>query len=459
MGRRWEQETVARELVKTLRAAGVTGRAAGEGVHWQVDVGPVGARALVVHCFWYERAISGLMLGMNPANARTGLRAQRAPYEGPEYFMILHDAGARIADGRTRQVVEAVACARAWLAGADLDRLAREAPFVDEKGRAMRALAARLNPALRHQIFGDPSYELWVYGDGRSCKVAADDDGAISCSFLLGQAQVARGAVVDDVPAAVETWLVGGVSLRALATRVPGVELERHAEVLESDPARWHWLHFRDRIADPRDALAPLRALIEALADSPVASTFFTYSSLNRLCFSASSHYPWVDAGLPVVMPTEHGDCLVGEYGWPRVGEEGVRSATRCDFRRALPIIEGMLAASPVRPFFGSEPHHHLTPLLECFARQGSPVRPGLVQTGAWYNLVVADAAGARSCTMGQLTATFEDTSGTLSARWPTVDDAVRAVRRYLEDGATLAELADNSGAEKIFQRGPAPRA
>jgi hypothetical protein len=34
------------------------------------------------------------------------------------------------------------------------------------------------------------------------------------------------------------------------------------AEVLQVDPARWHWLHVRDRIADPKDALAELAPLV-----------------------------------------------------------------------------------------------------------------------------------------------------------------------------------------------------
>jgi hypothetical protein len=162
------------------------------------------------------------MLGLNPANARSRLRAVRAAYEGPEYHVVLREGKAYVVDGRTREVTEVVAGAL-WLAGADLEGLARDVPFIDRKGPAMRAFAER----------------------------------------------------------------------------VPGVELERHAEVPEIDPARWHWLHFGDRISDPRNVPAPLRPLIEALAASPIATRFYTYSSLNMLSFSASAHYPWADDRLP----------------------------------------------------------------------------------------------------------------------------------------------------------------
>src|SRR5262249_45463638 len=152
----------------------------------------------------------------------------------------------------------------------------------------------------------EPACELWVFGDSRSCKLETDGN-AVACSFFFGQAQVAYGPALDDPCEAVAAWLVAGVPVRALVDRVPGVELERRAEVLETDPARWHWLHVRDRIADPNDVLAPLRDLLEALAMSSIASQFYSYSSISYFSFSASSHYPWVNDGLPVIHRADGG--------------------------------------------------------------------------------------------------------------------------------------------------------
>jgi hypothetical protein len=435
-----KNERAAHALVEKLGRAGIDAHVSGTGVHWHVDVGPAGGRTLLVHCFWYDRAISGLMLGMNPVNARSRLQSARTPYDGPEYLVTLSDGGRRLADGRTHEVESVVACARTWLAGGGLEQLAHEAPFVDQKGRAMRALARRLDPDLRWQVGGDPSYELWVYGDGRSCKVQAEGE-AVACNFLLGQAQVARAGKVDDVPEAVEAWLVDRLSLRDLTARVLGLELERHAELVETDPARWHWMHVRDRIANSSDVLAGLRDLIEALASNPVATKFYTYSSLYRLCFSASSHYPWVNDGLPVVARDRNGDYLVGE--------------TRCDLRAAFDLIEKTLVAYPVRPFFGSAPHHELPTVQACFVQRGSALRPRLVQEGAWYHLLVTDETGARRCTLSDRSVTLADETGQLIAVWPTVDGAVRAVSRYCEDGATLDEIATRSGATSIVSHRP----
>ena len=93
-------------------------------------------------------------------------------------------------DGRTRQVADAVACVRAWLAGADRERLVREVPFLDQKGRAIRALAARLDPRLRHDVGGDP------YSCGFTAMVARAGSHQVRCVFVcacfLGQAPVAE---------------------------------------------------------------------------------------------------------------------------------------------------------------------------------------------------------------------------------------------------------------------------
>jgi hypothetical protein len=429
-----ENEVAAHALVARLSSVGVDARVTGAGANCQVEVAPVGSRRMRVHCFWYERAITGLLLGINPANSRSRLPGSRVSYEGSEYLVILYGDDVRITDGRTRIAADVVACARGWLAGVELDRLVSEVPFIDEKPRTMRALAERLDPRLRREIGEEPAYALWVYGDGRSCEVMAGGGGTMACRFLLGQAPVAHAAYVSDVPAAVAAWLVARVPVRQLAAWVPGVELERHADVLDSNPARWHWLHVRDRIADPDDILAPLRELMQALAASPVTTRFYSYSSLNRLCFSASSHFPWVDDGLPVVAPAGDGAYLVG--------------STRCDLARAIEMIEMTLGDYPVQPFFGSAPHHELPLLSECLARQGSALRPQVVQHASWYELEVANAG--RYCRITGRSVVFTEANRQLYASWPTLDDAVRAIRRFLEDRVSFEEIAADPRAQVV---------
>lgn len=427
-------EASARALAAQLAAAGIDARVRGEGLHWDVDAGAVASRSMRIHCFWYDRAITGLFVGLNPANARSRLDPPRAPRpEGPEYMVVLRDRGSRVADGRTREASEVVACARSWSAGQALEEVVREAPFIDEKGRAMRALARQIDPRLRSVVCGDPSHELWVYGDGRSCAVQARPEG-LACRFLLGQASVGLGVALSDVPSAVAAWLADRISVRALAS-LPGVTVEPHAEALETDPARWHWLHVSDRIASPRDVLAPLRPLIETLASRPIATRFYSFSSLDRFCFSASSHYPWVTEGLPVIAPGPDGTYLVGL---------GAGDAMRCDLDAAVARVETTLARTTLEPFFGSAPHHELPLLSELLARLGSALRPELVQEGAFYRLVVADTTGTRTCVVDGDYVVFEGGAETVFASWPTVDDAVAVMCRYLEHGASLDEIASD---------------
>jgi hypothetical protein len=172
--------------------------------------------------------------------------------------------------------------------------------------------------------------------------------------------------------------------------------------------------------------LAPLRALIEALAASPIATAFYSYSSLNRLCFSASSHYPWVHDGLPVITQTGDGDYLVDE--------------TRCDLAQALVLVERTLAAYPVRPFFGSAPDHELPRLIELFESQESALRPRVEQSGAWYRLVVAN--GLRQCEVRDRHVMFTQATRRFDLAYPSLDDAVSGIRRYLQDDSSVDEFA-----------------
>lgn len=336
------QERIARDLAAQLLDANVGVEVTGAGVHWRVEA-KAGGSAVTVHCFWYERVETRLVLGMNRANARSRLQRRAVPYEGAEFLVVLSRDGARVADGRTGKAADVIACVRAWLGGASLEQLAHDAPFVDEKGRAMRALAARLPKQLRWRLEGDPAYALSVRAEGRAVEIVQHD-----CAFMLGPATVALACEPKDVLHLTSRWLVERIGLSALAASDPSVELERHALVLEKDPAEWHWLHVRDRLADEADVLAPLRDIIQVLARSPIATKFFSFSSLNRFCFSASSHFPWVNEGLPVIAPLRD-----GKYG-VTLASRSETSMTSCTLEEAVAQIEAALTNYPVAPFFGA---------------------------------------------------------------------------------------------------------
>jgi hypothetical protein len=327
-----QNEIDAQSLATLLTKAGIAARVRGKDTSWGVEMGSKRGRALLVHCLRYQ-AVTSLTWRLSHL---------RRPYEGPEYRVMLEENDRQIVDGRTRSADDVVACAAAWLSQAAVDEVMRDRPFLDEGPRTMRTLAERLGARFHLDRAEDPGFEFLVYGHGRRCKL--HHDRAIACGFFLGQAPVAYGVELRDLFGAVEAWLSEATTLGELTTRFPDVELERYAEVVETDPARWHWLHLRDHVADPNTPLAPMRKLIEALAVSPIASTFFTYSSVGHLCFSSSSHYPYVNTGLPIVSLIESDSYDI------RLGESHIRYPT-CDLNRAVQVIETVLAKSSLRPF------------------------------------------------------------------------------------------------------------
>lgn len=379
----YEGQEVAERLAARLTVEGHECTAAGSGFHWHVDVGH-GHRALKIHCFWYGQA-AGLMLGMNPGNARMRLGPSRIPYEGAEFLARLLDRGEAIVEGRTRDEGQMSRCVHAWLSGLSLDEVVDLTPFVDAGPRALRLSAANLPDELRASTYSTHDGLLWVYGDRlRAC--AFDADGA--CSFRYGQAQLARAETVD-VSAATRAWLLARVSIDELPSTVPGAVLERHASWAEVAPARWHWLHLLDRAADPNDALAPLADLIRALSVRPLPTEFFTFSSLSALCFSASSHFPWVDDGLPRIFRARGGGY---EFAL-RMRREAIAIAS---LDQAIDEIESALRQCRVVPFYGTSEDIAYEALSRELARQGSILVPRLERTGPWSTVVVEQ--DARKC-------------------------------------------------------------
>ncbi len=351
-----DEERVAHDVASELRAVGIDAIAKGEGVHWRVTAGDADTRSIVARCLWHEDD-TGLELSVDFIDDRV-----------------------TAAHGRTRSVEPFLVAVRHWIGGSKLDELVVVAPFVDARKRAARAIAAFVERELDRvtwHLGPEPMYELWIYAEGmRACRVLGSE-----VTFFVGQVQVASGLELSDVRGAISAWVYEAAPVAALAAR--GVTLERHAEVLEEDPARWHWLCVVDRIADPEDVLVPLAPLIALLAKSPIVTRFYTYSSLHRLRFSASSHFPWV-GDYPIVTPTDGGAILVGDE--PAI-----------DLAHAVAKIEAALSASPITPFFGCAADHELPVLAAAFQRAGSHHTPRLLRRQQWTDLGVVH--GTRRCT------------------------------------------------------------
>ena len=114
----------------------------------------------------------------------------------------------------------------------------------------------------------------------------------------------------------------------------------------------------------------------------------------------------------------------------------------RCDIEQALRLIESALATTPLKPFFGSAPHHDMPVLADCLARRGSALRARLEQQGAWYRLGVASADGSRRCIVDHCSVNFIEQEKDLYTEWRTIEDATGAIIRFCEQGASFEEIA-----------------
>ncbi len=212
-----------------------------------------------------------------------------------------------------------------------------------------------------------------------------------------------------------------------LAQPDPAVELEAHVEHIESNPARWHWLNVLDRIRDDTDVLSPMSELIEKLAESEVVSKFYSYSSMRTLCFSASSHYPWVDQGFPRV------DVWNGQ-----LQVDGAEMS----LAETLTAIERALMKSETPPFFGSAVALETSLLHRNFVEMESSLSPRLELHAGWLRNQVS--ANGRSCSSSGTVVTFDQREN--PTYWPDISTVSMVMHRYCVNGESLAEiLADPS--------------
>jgi hypothetical protein len=455
-----DQERLARELAEAMCASLSEAAVVVKGSGTQCRVVASGRdRACVVSCFWYG-PVEGLVLGMSANNAHLGAvrgGLPRKPRTGAEYLIVLHEGQQRVAGGRTHTIADVICCVRAWT----LDRRPIEAmyepfPYIDRTRRAMARVAARIEarlrpvPPVRVAIEQDLGYELWAYGDGRSCRVDLGDEaagGACACAFLVVQSQAARVVLPEpEIAGAVAAWTQERATLDELRRGAPGLVLEPHGELLEAGQvARWHWLHVLELARAPDSGLHAYRPLIERILERPAVAGFFSFTSLDRLCFSSSSNYPFVTDGLPILWAAGDGTYVV------QLG--GERQAV--DLERALALIEAALEAAPHRPFHGSEAHLIGREVDAELRRRGSGLQVALRQARQWYRVELRH--GRRTCELGSLdSACFcEEPAGEAgSARFPDLGSMVRAARRWLEDAASPEEMR----AELASWKPPDPR-
>ena len=366
---------------------------------------------------------------VGPSERTTLTRCLSYPGEnttGIELHVQLEAHGTGVTEGRVHDAHAAAQAVVQWMGGASVSEVERAAPFIGERRRRAEQFAERLPLSLRRVFQGIHRDELWVYGENRFCGMSGR-----RLTFFLRDAQVADYAPFGDPLPVVTAWLLDEVAPSELAAR--GASVRPDADLLLRDPAAWHWLGMRRRVANPDYSLAPLADVVLALADCRVASTFFCYSSHGQLKFSASSHCPWV-GDFPRVRPTGE----AGVYWLERLRVDGSRYGTqeRCGLDDVITAVETALAASPVRPFFGTQVDLDCARLTEALVGLGSRIQVRPVRYGPWARPEAT--VGGRTCRLSSSSVTCWDGSEQRDLEVTTEAQALALVRAFLEDAVEI---------------------
>ena len=199
----------------------------------------------------------------------------------------------------------------------------------------MRALAGRLDPQLQlGNRRATLRTELWVYGGDRSCegggppyrpRMRLFSRASTGGPWALGSATSPRRSRRGSSLA---------YSVRLLATHVRGRRTRALRRRAGDGPATMALVtRSGSHLRSERRAGAPARADREARDESGCHNFLLILEPVLWLCFSASSHVPWVNDGLPRVAPAGDGMYAVGE--------------TICDLDDAVRLIESELEAFP----------------------------------------------------------------------------------------------------------------
>ncbi len=149
-----EEKQLAEALCRSLRRWHLDAATEGQGHNWKVRIGTRGNRTAVIHYLFYSADL-GLVLGLNPGNARSRLGPPMSWEAGPEYLVELTEVGDTV-EGRCSDRRSVVYAVRRWCRNALLDSVVGKAPFIDQAGRSLRSVTRQLDPSLEWEMIGNP---------------------------------------------------------------------------------------------------------------------------------------------------------------------------------------------------------------------------------------------------------------------------------------------------------------
>ncbi len=453
-----ENERYARELASAVELRlGVCPAVEGGGVRWRVDFGDE-ARLCRVRCFHYEdrnpfespregTLTLGIQGNAHQSKVEVGQRAPWIP--GAEYFVEFRDVETVVATCRVRSVTDVTRSAERWLAGAAVPEMHAAFDFVDRRDRQRRRirddvaaglsmLGSTLELGDNTSGFGGSEHgELWAFVGERSCRVAAGADG-LEAALLLHRTQLAcvGGLRVAELARVLVRWIEKRRSIGTMAAGPGRWELAERAELFEQGRyAAWHWHQVRaqSRHSPILSAYAPL---LDLIVESEVVSRYFSFTSLNRLCFSRCLLYPFDTERMPMMAPAAGGRFWLADVGGYMSHDEP-SEPVQLDARAAVRRLEDVLSTDDGRVHPGNVDDAMADVVNAAFENAGSRLVAEKVQDRQWLRVVVR-AGDGRVCRLrcdGEGWVRLQRTETSKPVRL-SVDQAVMSLMERFDEGA-----------------------
>jgi Family of unknown function (DUF6193) len=369
----------------------------GAGVQWQVNA-KKGERWCRIHCFSYDGIGDSLVLGMrgNAHLSKLHSGPPRAPKQGAEYLIYFGSGERSCATGRTQEIVSVEGAVRAWVAEqVELAEVYQQCPFVDAPLRKNIEIATNINAALETRAVRDRFIlegkstdseftNLWLYAEDRSCHVTVGAKDAVNLELLLHRTSLAYIENIETELSAqiIEYWTEVKGTLEGVQKISSLTELSAFAlEFERGNYAAWHWGNVLAQ-AENDQILAFYKPLLERVASSPIASRFFSFTSLSNLVFSRCSLYPFDSEGLPVLSPAR--DRSNEKPYSVAIAPVNLRKlnpiAAACSTEEAFQLIEAHLAREILPSYFGDSNHQMIGDLNLEFEAVGSSLRAEVAQ-------------------------------------------------------------------------------
>jgi hypothetical protein len=401
------EELIARDLHEFLRrelcAEKVEVKLKGAGCNWKVEV-IGGARRVEVCCFHYGDSANTMMLGIrgNAHLSKVNVAIRHEAHPGPEYYVSLREQESLAATARTQDLDAVVPVLRDWaIGGHDLEKMYRRHAVVDQGRRALVRIADDVNGRLKAmgsavlvELDGDgesrENGELWFYSGERSGRVAAARDGAVNFAFLAKRTQIMRaeGWKTDEVARAVHAWNDKGATVEDMKVAFPAIHLEPFATSFgRAEYSDWHWGNVLLQ-ASTDSVLAYYLPLLQLIEKNKTVRRFFSFTSMDRLCISRSSLYPFDTDGLPIVVPNRERQ---GAQYRVILAEDRVEVGSD---RYVCDLLERVLSNESAEPYFGNCEDRVCELINQALVAEGCELRMHAVQQRQWQQFYIDGERG-----------------------------------------------------------------